>query len=236
MCVSSVWAAEVRDPSKAFNLPEGTQYLSLSETSTGLISYREKSLKTVREKEQLEINHKKHTQWGEDVYLIWNFAPVGVGLQFYDDPDNKIAAEWEMDYHFREHLTLNPKFTGKQKGFWSPLLGHELQISYKYHYQSHPEPSYWDIVLRGSVVLSALEGLRFGAFFAPEQFRKGALSTPEAKAPFLYRSIYSTGLWTELVLHKTYALHVEGAVNFCEQKKDTYLSKYTVASSVGVYF
>lgn len=233
---STVFAVEPRDPTKAYNLPEGAQYLSLKETNTGAITYKAEELKTVREKSDFEINHKKHTQWGPDTYLIWNFAPVGVGLQFYDDPDNNIAAEWEMDYRFREHLILNPKFTSKQKGVWSPLLGHELQLSYKYHYQNHPESSYWDIVLRGSVILNFLDNLRLGAFVAPEQFRLGAMSMPDQPIPFPYRTIYSTGLWTELLIRKTLALQVEGAVGFCEEREATFLAKYSVASTIGVYF
>jgi hypothetical protein len=229
-------AAENDDPSRAYFLTQGTQYLAVKETSMGSLSYEADTVKGTHEKNELEINHKKHTQWGEGVYMIWNFAPVGVGLQFFDDPENNVAAEWEMDYHFKEHLTLNPKFTGKQKGTWSPLLGHELQFSYKYHYQNEPNPSYWDIVLRGNVVLNLLSNLRFGAFLAPEHFRLGFLSSPEQARPFPYRFIYSTGLWTELILRKTLALQFEGAVAFCEARKDTFVTKYSVASTIGVYF
>jgi hypothetical protein len=227
---------EVSYQNRPYMLPENEDYFSVTQLNLGLLDYHDHSIVRTPEQTYYEFNHLRHSKIDESQYLIWNFIPVGIGYSFPKDTREQLLAEWKLNYQPSESFLLSPNFTGKKKSFWSSLLGNEFVVSYGYHYQENPKPSFWDLSLKYTLFLVPIEKWHLGAFFQPKKFIKGLFSVPNSTNPFPFEKIYTSGLWTEFEFKNNLVLQLETAVNFFEKYTDTYLSKYSVASSLGFYF
>lgn len=219
-----------------YRLPEGKDYFSVTQWDLGTLDWQNHSIVRTPEQTYYKFNHLRHSKIGNSQYLIWNFVPVGIGYSFPKEQGAQVSAEWRLNYQPSEPFLLSPSFTGKKKFFWSSLLGNEFVISYGYHYQENPKPSFWDLSLKYTLFIVPVEKWHLGAFFQPQKFTKGMYSAPDSTNPFPFEKIYTSGLWAEFELRNSLVFQLETAINFFEKHIDTYLTKYSVASSVGFYF
>jgi len=221
---------------RSYILSEGTDYFEFKEISLGTLDYKDQKILKNSESSYYEFAHIRHSKIDESQYLIWNFLPVGMGFSFPKSLQEQVSAEWQINYDPSEPILLSPRFTGKRKAAWSALLGNEFVISYGYHYQTNPAPSFWDLTAKYTLFIIPIEKWRLGAFLEPKKFIKGFLSEPKSEKPYQHENIYSSGLWTEFAFRKNLVLQVEGAVNFLEKYVDVYMAKYSLVSKLGIYF
>jgi hypothetical protein len=224
------------DNTRPYLLPEQANLFSIEQESTGDLGFANNQLEMSNSKEQVKLHHLRHSRLNHETYLIWKFVPVGLGYLFSQNETEQVSAEWEMKYQADEPLLLSPHFSGKKKSFWSPRFGSQFEVDYSYHYFSNPTPSYWDAVLKYSLIFLPTEKWRIGLFLQPEKFLRGPLSVPESRNPFPYEQVFSTGFWTEFDLARNLFLSSQGSVHFMAERADTFKTAYGVNSMIGIYF
>ncbi len=129
-------AAESVLANRPYRLSEGTDVLTIRPVLEAPAFAEERNF-------QLTINHTRHSELDENLYLIWHIVPAGVGIDLSRDGDRTTAAEWHVDWGAGSGGYVAPTFTSKKKWNWGRRTSGEFKLQYAYVYPLTAHYSYW---------------------------------------------------------------------------------------------